>query len=89
MDNSLVSDYCTHHLMGRGIRSYAVSPCRVHKDFTNSMVNCETFCRPRSMEGGDLRWFWSGFDMYERIDNVAAFLKDPSRSRSPFFRSIA
>ncbi|KAF8960013.1 hypothetical protein BDZ97DRAFT_1355474 [Flammula alnicola] len=26
--------------------------------------------RPRSMEGGDLRWFWSGFDMYERIDNV-------------------
>ncbi|KAF9475479.1 hypothetical protein BDN70DRAFT_249555 [Pholiota conissans] len=22
------------------------------------------------MEGGDLRWFWSGFDMYERIDNV-------------------
>ncbi|KAF8150926.1 hypothetical protein B0H34DRAFT_156886 [Crassisporium funariophilum] len=26
--------------------------------------------RPRSMEGGDLRWFWSGFDIYERIDNV-------------------
>ncbi|KAJ3513728.1 hypothetical protein NLJ89_g2789 [Agrocybe chaxingu] len=26
--------------------------------------------RPRSMEGGDLRWFWSGFDTYERIDNV-------------------
>ncbi|KAH9481799.1 hypothetical protein JR316_0006326 [Psilocybe cubensis] len=26
--------------------------------------------RPRSMEGGDLRWFWSGFDMYERIDTV-------------------
>ncbi|KAF8173073.1 hypothetical protein BJ912DRAFT_1079605 [Pholiota molesta] len=25
---------------------------------------------PRSMEGGDLRWFWSKFDMYERIDNV-------------------
>lgn len=22
------------------------------------------------MEGGDLRWFWSKFDMYERIDNV-------------------
>ncbi|KAF9048799.1 hypothetical protein BJ165DRAFT_1058650 [Panaeolus papilionaceus] len=26
--------------------------------------------RPRSMEGGDLRWFWSGFELYERIDNV-------------------
>ncbi|CAA7258806.1 unnamed protein product [Cyclocybe aegerita] len=26
--------------------------------------------RPRSMEGGDLRWLWSGFDTYERIDNV-------------------
>ncbi|KIM39356.1 hypothetical protein M413DRAFT_29514 [Hebeloma cylindrosporum] len=26
--------------------------------------------RPRSMEGGDLRWFWSGFDRYERIDTV-------------------
>jgi len=22
------------------------------------------------MEGGDLRWFWSGFDRYERIDKV-------------------
>ncbi|KAF9532669.1 hypothetical protein CPB83DRAFT_890853 [Crepidotus variabilis] len=26
--------------------------------------------RPRSMEGGDLRWIWSFFDIYERIDNV-------------------
>ncbi|KAF9546511.1 hypothetical protein CPC08DRAFT_376352 [Agrocybe pediades] len=26
--------------------------------------------RPRSMEGGDLRWFWRGFDRYERIDKV-------------------
>lgn len=27
---------------------------------------------PRSMEGGDLRWFWSGFERYERIDKVLA-----------------
>ncbi|KAF8813414.1 hypothetical protein BYT27DRAFT_7180912 [Phlegmacium glaucopus] len=26
--------------------------------------------RPRSMEGGDLRWFWTGFEMFERIDHV-------------------
>ncbi|PPQ72340.1 hypothetical protein CVT26_007311 [Gymnopilus dilepis] len=26
--------------------------------------------RPRSMEGGDLRWFWRGFDLFERIDIV-------------------
>lgn len=24
------------------------------------------------MEGGDLRWFWSGFELYERIDNVCS-----------------
>lgn len=23
------------------------------------------------MEGGDLRWFWSHFQMYERIDHVS------------------
>jgi len=26
--------------------------------------------RPRSMEGGDLRWFWSSFELFERIDHV-------------------
>ena len=25
------------------------------------------------MEGGDLRWFWRSFDIYERIDNVEWF----------------
>ncbi len=28
------------------------------------------------MEGGDLRWFWSGFDTIERIDKVGAFLSN-------------
>ena len=26
------------------------------------------------MEGGDLRWFWAGFEMFERIDHVRIFL---------------
>lgn len=34
-------------------------------------LHAQLLYRPRSMEGGDLRWFWSGFDMYERIDNVS------------------
>src|SRR5258707_11234204 len=30
--------------------------------------------RPRSMEGGDLRWFWRIFEIYERVDEVRTSL---------------
>ena len=76
MDNFLVSRHCAHHIMGRRICAHAVRPCHTFKDPSYLITGHESFCRPRSMEGGDLRWFWSGFDMIERIDKVGAFLSN-------------
>jgi hypothetical protein len=38
--------------------------------YLNVQPNLRIVLRPRSMEGGDLRWFWRSFDIYERVDNV-------------------
>lgn len=71
MDLPVVSYYCTNHPVGRGLRPYAVSPLHMSK-LEEVIIFRPLVFRPRSMEGGDLRWFWRGFDMFERIDIVSS-----------------
>jgi len=65
----MVPDYCTHHSLGCRICTHAVSFEVILGLEWMLMI---TGISPRSMEGGDLRWFWSGFERYERIDKVLA-----------------
>jgi hypothetical protein len=64
----VVSYHSSYHSLGCWLCPYAVS-C------FSAVVNLAYLYifSPRSMEGGDLRWFWSNFEMFERIDHVSIF----------------
>ena len=69
LDIPVVSYHSTYHSLGCWLRPYAVS----HFLPLQSLFSSPSFFSPRSMEGGDLRWFWSGFEMFERIDQVTIY----------------
>lgn len=76
----MVSYHSTYHSLGCWLRPYAVGYFLAVA--TKTLLIYILFS-PRSMEGGDLRWFWSHFEMFERIDHVSI-----SSSTVQFYHSL-